>query len=139
MPARAYTAVGSFREVPAFVEHVRQLGLDIPGDQHLQSGDDSRLAQPRKLGHRTIGNRWTIHPMEGWDGTRDGHPSDNTTRRWKHFGASGAKIIWGGEAFAVRYDGRANPHQFFLNRESKADLAKLRETLLDEHRRAVGS
>ena len=23
-------------------------------------------------------------------------------RRWRHFGASGAKLVWGGEAFAVR-------------------------------------
>ncbi len=139
MPARAYTAVGSFREVSGFVEHVRQLGLDIPCDQHLQSGDDSLLAQPLKLGDRTIGNRWTIHPMEGWDGTRDGHPSENTIRRWKHFGASGAKIIWGGEAFAVRHDGRANPHQLFLNPGSNADLATLRQTLLEEHQRVEGS
>src|SRR5690348_6150079 len=139
MAARAYTAVGSFREVPAFVEHVRQLGLDIPCDQNLQSGNDSPLARPLELDGRTIGNRWTIHPMEGWDATRDGHPSENTNRRWKHFGASGAKIIWGGEAFAVRHDGRANPHQLFFNPDSKADLATLRETLIEEHRRAVGA
>ena len=40
--------------------------------------------------------------MEGWDGTLDGRPSDLTTRRWRHFGISGAKLIWGGEAVAVR-------------------------------------
>jgi NADPH2 dehydrogenase len=139
MAARAYTAVGSFREVPAFVEHVRQLGLDIPCDAELQSGENSPLAQPLELDGRTIGNRWTIHPMEGWDATLDGRPSENTIRRWKHFGASGAKIIWGGEAFAVRHDGRANPHQLYLKPHSKADLATLRETLIEEHRRAVGS
>src|SRR5256885_12597914 len=32
-------------------------------------------------------------------------------RRWQHFGESGAKLMWGGEAFAVQGDGRANPNQ----------------------------
>ena len=53
--------------------------------------------------------------MEGWDGTRDGEPSDLTIRRWQNFGKSGAKLIWGGEAVAVRHDGRANPHQLMLD------------------------
>src|SRR5438477_12303154 len=135
MAARAYTAVGSFRNVLAFVEHVRQLGLEIPCDQQLLSGPTSPLARPLTLGNRTIGNRWTIHPMEGWDGTRDGRPSENTIRRWRHFGASGAKLIWGGEAFAVRHDGRANPHQLCLGPTSTSDLALLRQTLVDEHRK----
>jgi Asp-tRNA(Asn)/Glu-tRNA(Gln) amidotransferase A subunit family amidase len=30
----------------------------------------------------------------------------------KNFGKSGAKMIWGGEAVAVRHDGRANPNIF---------------------------
>ena len=42
-------------------------------------------------------------------------PSDKTLRRWHRFGRSGAKLIWGGEAFAVRADGRANPNQLFLD------------------------
>ena len=49
--------------------------------------------------------------MEGWDGTRDGMPTELTRRRWQRFGRSGAGWIWGGEAVAVRADGRANPHQ----------------------------
>ena len=49
--------------------------------------------------------------MEGWDAHRDGSPSELTLRRWRNFGLSGAKLIWGGEAAAVQPDGRANPHQ----------------------------
>ena len=40
--------------------------------------------------------------MEGWDANRDGSPSAHTLRRWRNFGRSGAKLIWGGEAAAVR-------------------------------------
>ena len=34
----------------------------------------------------TIGNRFAIQPMEGWDGYADGRP-ENTFRRWRHFGS----------------------------------------------------
>ena len=68
------------------------------------------LAQPYCLDNGfTIGNRFCILPMEGWDGTADGRPTELTTRRWKNFGLSGAKLIWGGEAVAVQPDARANP------------------------------
>ena len=59
-------------------------------------------------------NRFAILPMEGWDGTDDGRPTDLVRRRWQRFGTSGAGLVWGGEAFAVRPDGRANPHQLCL-------------------------
>ncbi|HMY74262.1 MAG TPA: NADH:flavin oxidoreductase, partial [Blastocatellia bacterium] len=87
----------------------------------------------------TIGNRFSILPMEGWDGTPDGKPSELTLRRWKHFGESGAKLIWGGEAVAVRHDGRANPNQLLSNNETVSELEKLRQVLLDAHREKCGT
>ena len=68
-----------------------------------------------------------------------GDPSELTIRRWKHFGQSGAKLIWGGEAVAVRHDGRANPNQLMINRETLPDLASLRQVLVDAHQQAAGS
>ena len=65
--------------------------------------------------------------MEGWDGTRDGEPSDLTRRRWRNFGISGAKLIWGGEAVAVRHDGRANPNQLLMTPATQPAIAALRE------------
>jgi NADPH2 dehydrogenase len=138
MAARSYIGIGSLRDIDAFKENVRGLGLSFPLDDQVLPGAQSPLAGPLQVGGRTIGNRWTIHPMEGWDGTRDGRPSENTIRRWRHFGASGAKLIWGGEAFAVRHDGRANPHQLFLGPTSTSDLAQLRDVLVEEHRKATG-
>src|SRR5688500_9806846 len=67
--------------------------------------------------------------MEGWDGTDDGRPTDLVRRRWARFGTSGAGLVWGGEAFAVRADGRANPHQLCLGPSSGDDLAELRALL----------
>jgi 2,4-dienoyl-CoA reductase-like NADH-dependent reductase (Old Yellow Enzyme family) len=77
--------------------------------------------------------------MEGWDGTSDGNPSENTLRRWRRFGASGAKLIWGGEAVAVTPEGRANPNQLLIASHTEKGLAQLRTALIDEHRRATGS
>ena len=75
--------------------------------------------------------------MEGWDGTHVGEPSDLTRRRWKRFGSSGAKLIWGGEAVAVRHDGRANPNQLLMSQTHEPALASLREDLVAAHRGAL--
>jgi 2,4-dienoyl-CoA reductase-like NADH-dependent reductase (Old Yellow Enzyme family) len=83
---------------------------------------------------KRIGNRWAIHPMEGWDGTTTGGATDEVRRRWQRFGESGAKVIYGGEAMAVRPDGRANPNQIIIVEENKRDLAEIREILVKAHR-----
>ena len=103
---RAYPPIGGIRTVEEFKKHLVVLDLSIPCDVELQTGPESTLAQPIKLNDKSIGNRFCIHPMEGWDGTAVGKPSEATIRRWRNFGLSGAKLIWGGEAVAVRHEGR---------------------------------
>ena len=76
--------------------------------------------------------------MEGWDGTTDGEPSDLTRRRWRNFGISGAKLMWGGEAVAIRHDGRANPNQLMLTPATQASIAGLRDELVSAHRERFG-
>ncbi|MFL6208620.1 MAG: NADH:flavin oxidoreductase [Pyrinomonadaceae bacterium] len=134
-----FLRLGAIRDVETFQQQLRALGLSIPCDRELLAGSAAPLAQPLNVGGLHLGNRFAIHPMEGWDGTPDGRPTELTFRRWQRFGASGAKLIWGGEAVAVCQDGRANPNQLVINQHSRADLAKLREMLLAEHRRSVGS
>src|SRR5206468_11162650 len=108
-------------------------------DETLDAPATSPLAQAFELDGVRVGNRFCILPMEGWDGTAGGEPSELTRRRWRHFGLSGAKLIWGGEAVAVRHDGRANPNQLMINDQTKAGLANLRETLLEAHEQACGT
>jgi 2,4-dienoyl-CoA reductase-like NADH-dependent reductase (Old Yellow Enzyme family) len=90
-------------------------------------------------GTRTVGNRFAVLPMEGWDGGIDGSVTDLVRRRWRRFGESGAKLVWGGEAVAVAHDGRANPRQLVINPSTVDDLAALRAELVDAHRDAHGS
>jgi 2,4-dienoyl-CoA reductase-like NADH-dependent reductase (Old Yellow Enzyme family) len=85
------------------------------------------------------GNRFCVLPMEGWDGTPEGEPSELTRRRWRNFGASGAKLIWGGEAVAVRRDGRANPNQLVIGERTIGALAALRRELVSAHVERFGS
>ena len=139
MSERTYTAIGGMRSVADFKAHVEHLALSIPCDSQIESGAESPLAQPLDFNGKKIGNRFCIHPMEGWDGTVDGKPTDATLRRWKHFGASGAKLIWGGEAVAVGHEGRANPNQLVINEHTKRDLGLLRKTLVDAHVEACGT
>ncbi|HKI71058.1 MAG TPA: NADH:flavin oxidoreductase [Verrucomicrobiae bacterium] len=119
-----------------FRDRVASLGVNLPCEDQIVAGAASPLAQPVagvKINGKRIGNRWAIQPMEGWDGTTTGGATDDVRRRWQRFGQSGAKLIYGGEAMAVRPDGRANPNQLIISEENKNDLAELREILLRAH------
>jgi 2,4-dienoyl-CoA reductase-like NADH-dependent reductase (Old Yellow Enzyme family) len=139
MSERSFLHVGKIRDVETFRECLRELQISIPCDRDLIYGSASPLAQALHVDGIELGNRFAIHPMEGWDAAADGRPTERTLRRWRRFGASGAKLVWGGEAVAVRQDGRANPNQLLINERTLDDLARLREALVEEHRRAVGS
>lgn len=139
MSKRSFLHIGGIRHIEAFQDYLQQLQISLPCDRELIAGSTSPLAQPLHAGGIYLGNRFAIHPMEGWDGTADGRPTERTFRRWRRFGESGAKLIWGGEAVAVSHDGRANPNQLLINQRSRDDLARLREALVEEHRRAVGT
>ncbi len=119
-------------------QHAAMLGINLPVDDEMQVGPDAPLAQPFDRPAGTIGNRFAILPMEGWDGTADGRPTELTRRRWQNFGLSGAKLIWGGEAVAVRHDGRANPHQLLINDRNLSEIAALRELMVKTHRERFG-
>jgi len=139
MSAESIPRLASFKSVPRFKEHLQTLHLSIPCDDDLVTGPECPLLQPLKKGSIRIGNRIAAQPMEGWDGTSDGNPTERTIRRWRHFGRSGAKLIWGGEAVAVSHEGRANPNQLVIADHTMPGLAELYATLVDDHRRTTGS
>jgi 2,4-dienoyl-CoA reductase-like NADH-dependent reductase (Old Yellow Enzyme family) len=145
MAEESFPKVGHFKDAAAFAARLRELSLDLPLDDGvLSASENSPLAAPIELeGFGRIGNRWCVHPMEGWDGTTDGQPSEHTIRRWRNFGLSGCKLIWGGEAFAVQGDGRANPNQIGIvdgdTDKAARGLAQLLETLTTAHRDRFGN
>ena len=139
MSVSSIARLGSMHSAARFREHCAALGLGIPCDDELLGGSNSPLAQPMTNNGIRIGNRIAVHPMEGWDGTTDGQPTDKTVRRWQRFGQSGAKLIWGGEAVAVCQAGRASPNQLMAAAHMQSGLAKLREVLIAAHRQTTGS
>jgi NADPH2 dehydrogenase len=139
VPSPSYPRVASFKTADAFRQHLRACGATIALDETLDPPETSPLGRPFEMDGVRVGNRFCILPMEGWDGTADGEPTDLTRRRWEHFGISGAKLIWGGEAVAVQHDGRANPNQLVMTRATQPSLAMLRDTLVGAHRDRFGA
>jgi 2,4-dienoyl-CoA reductase-like NADH-dependent reductase (Old Yellow Enzyme family) len=133
-----FRRVAALKGAADFQAYLAQLGITLPFDPRVQSGPDAPLAQPYQLGDFVIGNRLAVLPMEGWDGATDGQPTDLVRRRWQRFGQSGAKLIWGCEAVAVRPDGRANPHQLMILPETVGALAALRTLLIESHEAHYG-
>jgi 2,4-dienoyl-CoA reductase-like NADH-dependent reductase (Old Yellow Enzyme family) len=116
----------------ALLRDAEERGLDI-----RLSADISLLLEPVTVLGRTVGNRLAIHPMEGCDGTPDGAPGDLTFRRYRRFGAGGAKLIWG-EAAAVVPEGRANTRQLVADPAHADGLRRLLETCRQSHRDVCG-
>src|SRR5262245_54908808 len=137
MPVR-YPRIASLKTASAFRAHLAESRIHLPFDETLDSSPTAPLAAPLTVGRRVLSNRFAILPMEGWDGTDDGAPSDLTERRWQRFGQSGAGLIWGGEAVAVRQDGRANPQQLLLTAATAPKIAALAAGLRHAHRDRYG-
>jgi NADPH2 dehydrogenase len=139
LSTNAIVRLGGLKDIERFQAHIRTLGLQIPCDAQIVTGAESPLRAPLIRCPFKIGNRIAVQPMEGWDATSEGSPSANTIRRWRRFGRSGGKLIWGGEAVAVCHEGRANHNQLLAAPRTQAQLAQLRSVLRREHIETTGS
>lgn len=91
-----FPRIARYRTVDEVIERFKELSIDLPIDHEVLTAESgSPLASPLTMGSITAGNRFVIHPMEGWDATSDGLPTEPLLRRWRRFGISGAKCIWG--------------------------------------------
>ena len=135
----AYPRIAAMRTVEKFRARLEELDLPIEAEDSIAPAPESPLAQSLEVDGLTLGNRFVIHPMEGWDAESDGKPSDYVRRRWRNFGSSGAKWIWGGEAMAVLPEARANPNQLIINEDNRDSLAELLDGLMDAHRERFGT
>ena len=133
-----YRRVAQLRTADQFRAYLAKIEVDIPLDEEIQRGISASLAQPYRIHGKTLSNRFCVLPMEGWDAALDGQVTDLVRRRWSHFGMSGAKLIWGGEAVAVRHDGRANHRQLVLNATTVSQFADLRDLLVTTHQERYG-
>ena len=80
------TRVPTLKTVAEFRAHLATLGLDLPCEDEIVIGNASPLTQSIDgvtINGKRIGNRWAIHPMEGWDGTTTGGVTEEMLRRWQ--------------------------------------------------------
>jgi NADPH2 dehydrogenase len=135
----AYPRIARMQSVEEFRAHCEDLGLSIDAEDTIETAPSSPLAQPIVVDGQPLGNRWVIHPMEGWDAEEDGRVSELVRRRWRNFAISGAKWIWGGEAMAVLPEARANPNQLLINESTEDSLKALHSELVETHHEAFGT
>ena len=122
-----------FHSLPELQAECTRLGLSLRFSEEL-----SPLFRPAALGPLRAGNALCIQPMEGCDGTVDGRPDELTFRRYRRFGAGGAKLVWG-EATAVVEEGRANSRQLLISAATAPDLEKMLRECRQAHRETCGS
>jgi 2,4-dienoyl-CoA reductase-like NADH-dependent reductase (Old Yellow Enzyme family) len=135
-----FPRVAQLKTAEQFRNHLEAQAIKLDFDEELIAGEASPFARGHQLrsGNR-IGNSFCILPMEGWDGTADGKPSDLTKRRWENFAISGAKLLWGCEAVAVRHEGRANPNQLLMNESNLSDFEGLYQLVDKAHNERFGN
>ncbi|HSG71156.1 MAG TPA: NADH:flavin oxidoreductase [Planctomycetaceae bacterium] len=122
-----------YKSAQDLIEDARSLGGDLTVSDRLDA-----LFQPLEIGTLTAKNRLAVQPMEGCDGTLDGHPDELTYRRYHRFGAGGAAVIWG-EATAITDEGRMNPRQLCLTDETVPSIKKMIDECRAFHRESCGS
>ncbi|MGI9551950.1 MAG: hypothetical protein ACR2MT_12175 [Aurantibacter sp.] len=135
-----FARVAQLKSAEDFLNHLGKIRADLPFKKNLSPPQQSALGLSFKLkSGRNIGNRFCILPMEGWDGTTDGLPTELTKRRWHNFAISGAKLLWGCEAVAVCHEGRANPNQLLINEKNLGAFKDLYAKLISDHEAKFGS
>ena len=135
-----YTRVAQLKTALELKNYLSANNVKLDFDAELITGEASPFRKNIALkSGKKIGNALSILPMEGWDGTADGRPSDLTKHRWENFAISGAKLLWGCEAVAVSHEGRANPRQLIMNEANFSEYEDLYKLVIDKHTEKFGS
>jgi 2,4-dienoyl-CoA reductase-like NADH-dependent reductase (Old Yellow Enzyme family) len=113
-----------FSSIDDLRKALNEMGVSLP-----LADDTTVLKEPLQISTKLIPNRMVNHPMEGADGDAQGRPQELTRRRYLRFAEGGTGLIWF-EATAVVAEGKANPRQLLLSKETAKDFkALLQETM----------
>lgn len=102
-----------------FSQIMSDAGVPFPVSENMDI-----LNTPIMVNGKEIPNRMCIQPLEGFDGTDDGKPSDLIFRRYKRYAKGGAGLIWY-ESIAISEDGRCNPQQMLISKENLSEIKRL--------------
>ena len=92
--------IGNSYSPAEFRVRLEALWIELPlGEEILCTAEGSPLAQPIRIFGKTVGNRWAVHPMEGWDGTEAAILTCSSSFLWsprRRFGRTGS-AVWESE------------------------------------------
>ncbi|MDP8207074.1 MAG: hypothetical protein P9L92_10455 [Candidatus Electryonea clarkiae] len=108
-----------FKNGEDLLKKADELGIELP---FLTTLDP--LFQTAQIGSKTIPNRLAVQPMEGFDSNDDGSPSELTFRRYRRYAMGGSGLIWF-EATSISQEGRSNPHQLMLTKDTISGFSEL--------------
>ena len=113
-------AIRKIKTGEEFLAVTKAQGLSYPFSENM-----SVLGEPIRLkSGKVIPNSIGIPPLEGFDGTFEGAPTETVFRRYDRYARGGAGLIWY-EATAVSPDGRCNPLQMMMSRDTMPEIKRL--------------
>jgi 2,4-dienoyl-CoA reductase-like NADH-dependent reductase (Old Yellow Enzyme family) len=121
------------KTLDAFNRKMAEEGIPFP-----TSENPDVLKKPVKIEGHVAPNAMVIQPLEGFDGTLDGNPSDLIFRRYRRYGRGGAGILWY-ESIAISDDGRCNPRQMIIKESTLPEIKRLVEETNREAAQTMGS
>ncbi len=134
----------TFKEPAEFRAYLKRIGADFDLVDAPRIGNFSAFSKPYEYVSKINGkkcvfqNRWALLPMEGWDCLPSGAPGELARRRWLRFAESGASVFFGCEAVAVMNSAKANARQMTLNKDTVADIARLRKETVEKTKSIFG-
>ena len=121
-----------FKSVEELLKKADELGITLPWQESLDP-----LFQPFQMGKKEIPNRLVVNPMEGFDANPDGSPGELTFRRYNRYAEGGSGMIWF-EATAVVKEGRSNPRQLLINKQTLPGFQRLVEHIRSSALKSCG-
>lgn len=123
----------TFQSGPELLRKVDELGAEIPFQDSV-----SPLFKKLPIRYKTLANRLSVQPMEGFDANMDGSPGELTFRRYLRYAKGGCGLIWF-EATSVVPKGRSNPHQLMVHSRNLDSFKRLVEEIRRAAQRTFGS
>ena len=78
-----------YKNLDEFRHDIEELNVNLPLSTDLEI-----LAKPIQIHGKTVKNRIAIQPLECFDSSLEGTPSDLTFRRYRRLSAGGSGLIW---------------------------------------------
>ena len=114
-----------------------KMGIDVLHLGIPLSRNFAVFKKPLTIAGRPVWNRFSVHPMEGFDADPTGTPGRLSFRRYSRYATGGAAVIWF-EATSVVPEARSNPGQFWLHAGNVGTYARLVQATRDAARREFG-